>query len=158
MSHARVVLLLLLTLLLTTVLGYFAVTALIFGYWELARVPDPDGGGAMAVGLVIAPVGALVVGVLATALTWPALAKRQRTLAPPPDSSSRRDQRLLLATAGLIAGLVAGLVVANAVQATLQPYIYDSRPAFWFFERAHEISMPLCGLIGVVFAAIASRR
>ena len=158
MSHARVWLLLLITFLLTTVLGYFVVTGVIFGAWQLTGVHDQDGGGAMAVGLVIAPVGALVIGVLATALSWPLLAKRQRALGAPSDSSARRDQRALMASAGLIAGLVAGVIVANAVQATLKPYIYESRPVFWLFDHAHELCMPVCAVIGVAFAAIATRR
>lgn len=158
MSNARLLLLLLITFLLTTVLGYVAVTGVIFGYWELTGVSDPDGGGAMAVGLVIAPVGALVIGVLATALSWPLYVRRQRTSSAPSPTATRRDQHLLLASAGLIVGLVAGFVVANAVQATLRPYIFDSRLVFWFFEHAHELSMPLCAVIGVGVAIVATRR
>ncbi|MFN7983679.1 MAG: hypothetical protein U0Q11_17670 [Vicinamibacterales bacterium] len=157
MSHARLLLLLIVTFLLTTVVGYFAVGGAILGYWELTGVHDQDGGGAMAVGLVIAPVGALIIGVLATAATWPVLAKRQRALAPPATGVAGRDTRVLFAVAGLIAGVVAGAVVASALQATLKPYIYDIRPAFWLFERAHEICMPLCGVIGATFASIATR-
>ncbi len=83
--------------------------------WDLMDVHDQDGGGAMALGLVIGPAAAMLGGAISAvvALIWAASGRQ----GVPPDSmaTKRRDRHVLLVAGAAIAGGIAGHIVARFV-------------------------------------------
>jgi hypothetical protein len=65
----KIALLVLLAFLAGAVAGYLGLVLAVTTYWEIARVHDQDGGGAMALAFVIGPVFAVVAGAAAALLT-----------------------------------------------------------------------------------------
>jgi hypothetical protein len=61
----RIILLVLLAFVAGAVVAYLGLVLGVTTYWELAGVHDQDGGGAMALGLVIGPIFAVVAGAVA---------------------------------------------------------------------------------------------
>lgn len=117
-------------LLLAFVLGAVATYIIVVGgtivAWDLMRVHDQDGGGAMALGLVIGPVCAIAGGVLAAFIALLRTARASADRPPQPDVEKRRDRhRLLVAGAAIIGGFVARQIT-HAIFWIVAPVGYDS--------------------------------
>ena len=81
--------------------------------WDLAGVHDQDGGGAMALGLVVGPAIAMIGGLAAVLalLLWDG--KRRRNAPPQTPEARAHDSHRLLIAGGAIAGGIAGYVLAG---------------------------------------------
>lgn len=89
------------------VLTYIAVVGGTAVVWDLAGVHDQDGGGMMALGLVIAPVIALIGGLVCAFLAVAWDARRRDTPTQTPEARAQDTYRLFIA-GGAIAGAMIG--------------------------------------------------
>lgn len=113
--------------------------------WDLMGVHDHDGGGAMAMGLVVGPICAVVGGVLAAFLV---LLKRagRRNQQPQPEAEKSRDRRRLLVLAAAAIGGLVGHKVTQAIFWIVAPLSYDSWWKVQVIVWTPTIMMVLCAL------------
>ncbi len=81
--------------------------------WDVFDVHDQDGGGAMALGLVIGPFVALLGGIASAFLLPGWVARRRRQSPASTDENQAHDKQLLLIIGGAIAGGIAGHYLAQ---------------------------------------------
>ena len=91
-----------------TIATYLAVMIGVTTVWSLAGVHDQDGGGTMALGLVIAPMIAVTGGIASAALVLVWDARRRRNAPIQTDGERSRDTRILFIIGGAIAGGLIG--------------------------------------------------
>jgi hypothetical protein len=140
--------------LVATVVTYLVV---VFGTtvaWELMGVHDQDGGGAMALGLVIGPVIALIGGMIGAIVTSLWYAKRRQTKPPQGPAETRRDSKRFAILASALAGGVFGYYVAQFGFWLASPIQFDS---YW---KAWAVSwLPtLLTLLGACVGGLAMRQ
>ena len=128
------------------VFTYVAVAAGTLLVWQWLGIHDRDGGGSMALGLIIAPLFALFGGG-GGAILASVLAARRRRNAPQPAAEDRRDMRRFLITGGAIAGAITGHYAAQFGFWLASPIRFDS---YW---KAWAVSW--IPAIAAVFGAIA---
>lgn len=113
---------------LGAIVTYIVVVGGVVLAWDLMRVHDQDGGGAMALGLVIGPICAVIGGLVSggVALLW----RTQRAQDAPPETAAerRRDRSRLLVLCAAAIGGFAGRKLAFFLFWFVWPESIDS---FW---------------------------
>jgi hypothetical protein len=133
-------------------LGFLVVTyvVVVFGtilVWEVMSVHDQDGGGAMALGLVIGPAVAIVGGVIGAIVTYLWYAKRQLTQPPQGPAESRRDTKRFAVLAGAVAGGFVGNYISQIGFWLASPIQFDSYWKVWAISWLPNL-LTLLGAIG----------
>jgi hypothetical protein len=114
-----------------TVATYFVVVVGTVVAWDLLGVHDQDGGGAMALGLVIGPIIAILGGIIGAFVTYFWYAKRQQTKPPQGPAEARRDTKRFALLAGMVAGGIVGHYVAKFGFWLASPIQFDSYWKAW---------------------------
>ena len=134
----RVLVLSILAFLVAAVCGWFATMGFYLGYLWISGVRDHDGGGAMAYGLVIGPVIAVVLG--ASAALWTALRMTRRPADQNLAGSAGPDRRpvriLLWSCCAYLIGLIPGFVLFVVGLAT--------------FSEMNALALIIAGITAVV--------
>ncbi|MCC0051621.1 MAG: hypothetical protein H6881_07060 [Rhodobiaceae bacterium] len=149
MGTGRILILTLLAFAISAVAGYFVVALAFFGAWELMGVHDQDGGGAMAVGFVFAPIGAAAIGVLGAAITAYRLMGKP---ALPVTQQVSRDKQTILRAALAAAGLFIGWKAANYAQLFLYGLSRENIVFGIMFASARYVLPILFAFIGYKLA------
>jgi hypothetical protein len=122
--------------------------------WEVLDVHDQDGGGCMALGLVIGPFFA-VIGGLAGAFFLPAWATRRRGAVPPQSDKDRaRNSYRFLILGGTMLGAFLGYQAAQFCFWLVSPILFDS---IWKV-RAVSWLPTIAVLFGALAGGIWTRR
>lgn len=145
--------------LILIVLGFVVGAALtyavvLFGtlfVWDMLGVHDHDGGGAMALGLVIAPVVALIGGVVG-AVVASVIGARRRAETETLPADRQRDRRRMTIIVGAVCGAFVGYLVAQFGFWIVGPIAFDSYWKAWAFSWVPTIVMALAALLGAVAA------
>jgi hypothetical protein len=133
-----------------TVITYLAV---IFGtllVWQWLGIHDQDGGGHMALALVIAPFFALIGGIVGAVLVR-MLASRHRRNAPPSADDKRRDKHRFFLIGGAIAGGITGHYAAQFGFWLVSPIRFDSYWKVWAISWVPTIVAMFGALAGGLF-------
>jgi hypothetical protein len=117
-------------------------------------VHDQDGGGAMALGLVIGPVVAVIGGMIGALIIYRWYAKRQLTLPPPNDADTRRDTKRFAIIGGAIVSAVFGHYIAQFGFWLASPIQFDS---YWKVIAITWIPT-LLTMLSAICGAIAVQR
>ena len=148
MSKARIALLTILAFLAAAVVGYLVVTVTVIGLWAATGVHDQDGGGAMAVGLVIAPICALIFGAMVA--VWIAsklLRKRAGAPSPSPEVEAR-DARFGVQLLCVLGGFWLGWQIADFARDLLTPYYRHYVVAAIAFAGTHKVLPVVFAMLG----------
>lgn len=94
--------------------------------WEWLDVHDQDGGGAMAIGLVIGPSLALIGGLGGAYLAYLWTVRRRRNAPPQTDEARARDTHRFLIMGGAMVGAYLGYQVAQFGFTLASPIQFDS--------------------------------
>ncbi len=120
--------------------------------WDLTGVHDRDGGGAMGLAFVIAPVVALLGGV-AGAVAAHVLVCRHRVEAVPDTPIGRqRDRRRLLVAMGAVLGGLVGHYAARFGFWLASPIQFDAYWKAWAFSWLPTIAVILGAIAGWLIA------
>ena len=114
-----------------TVVTYLVVVVGVSLLWDIMGVHDQDGGGAMALGLVIGPAVALVGGIIGAVVTYLWYGKRKRTQPPPGPAETRRDTKRFAVLAGALVGGIVGHYVAQFGFWLASPIQFDNYWKAW---------------------------
>ena len=158
MSTARIALFALVALVAGVIAGYILVSMVIFGAWALMGVHDRDGGGAMAVGFVIAPAGAVVFGLASAIATVVILSKRRATAPAPEPESAARDTRLFIRVTCAVAGFALGWLVADLVRALIYSLAYRHYVASLIFSLTHMVLPLAFAIIGFFLPRLRTKN
>lgn len=134
------------------VVTYLAVVVGTLVAWDLLGVHDQDGGGAMAVGLVIGPACAVIGGVIGAVTAGMWAAGRRRNAPPETVEIKKRDLNRIYIVGGMVAGAVAGHYVAQAGFWIASPISFDSYWKAWAVSWVPMI-VTLLGAVGGGFLA-----
>jgi hypothetical protein len=113
------------------VLTYLVVVFGTVFMWDMTGVHDQDGGGAMALGLVIGPFLALIGGIVCAALTTRWAVRRNRNAPPQSDQDKARDSVRFFVIGGAILGGIIGHYAAQIGFYFVSPISLDS---FWIVQ------------------------
>jgi hypothetical protein len=114
-----------------TIVTYLVVVVGVSLVWEILGVHDQDGGGAMALGLVIGPAVALVGGIIGAIVTYLWYSKRKRTQPPAGPAETRRDTKRFAILAGAVAGGFVGHYLAQFGFWLASPIQFDTYWKAW---------------------------
>ena len=143
---------------LAAVATYAAVVFGTMAVWEMIGVRDRDGGGAMALGLVIGPVVAVIVGIVAAIIAAVVAERRRRTAPTPSADDNRRDKNRLLVTGGAIAGAFAGHYLASFGFWLASPIRFDSYWKAWAISWLPTLITAAGAIAGALTARSLLRR
>jgi hypothetical protein len=135
--------------------------AVLFGtlaVWEMMGVRDRDGGGTMALGLVIGPVAAVFGGVIAAAIAAVVAERRRRNGPPSSVEDKRRDKYRLIAAGGAIAGAFAGHYLASFGFWLASPIRFDSYWKVWALSWLPTLLTAAGAIAGALTARALLRR
>jgi hypothetical protein len=119
--------------------------------WQWLGIHDQDGGGYMALGLVIGPFFALVGGIVG-AILFAMLALRRRRNAPPASTDdNRRDMHRFIIIGGAIAGGIIGHYAAQLGLWFASPIRFDSYWKVWAISWIPTMVALLGALAGGLF-------
>ena len=148
MASARIALLTILALIGSAVAGYIGVALAFFTAWEVMGITDRDGGGAMAVGFVFAPIGAVVCGLIGSVIAFRAL-RRRRILASAAQSEvAVAESALLLRLGAALLGCIIGWVAANGLRHILLYFVHRHVIFAVIFASTHLVLPALFAVIG----------
>jgi len=142
----RTFIILLLAFVFGAVATYVVVVGGTIAAWELMRVHDHDGGGAMALGLVIGPVCAIAGGVLAAFIALLRTARANEQRPPQTEGEKSRDRRQLLILAAAATGALVGYKLTQAFFWIVAPLSYDSYWKVQVIIWAPTVVAVLCAL------------
>jgi hypothetical protein len=137
-----------------TIVTYLVVVVGTVVAWEILGVHDQDGGGAMAIGLVIGPVIAIIGGIIGAFVTYFWYAKRQQTRPPQGPAETRRDTKRFVILAGALAGGIASHYVAQFGFWLASPIQFDS---YWKVWAVSWLPM-LVVMAGAILGGMVVRR
>lgn len=126
MALARIVLLTILALIGSAVAGYILVALAFFGSWALMGIHDRDGGGAMAVGFVFAPIGAVIFGLIGAILAFTMLRRRRLAAPAAPAEAAIAESALLLSLGAAMVGLLLGWQASDWLRYALHSLSRDN--------------------------------
>lgn len=135
------------------VITYLGVVLGVSLAWDLLGVHDQDGGGAMALGLVIGPFFGIIGGILGAFLLPIWIARRTRNAPPPTEDAKARDRRKFLIFGGAILGGILGHYVAELGFWLATPIQFDSFWKVWVISWLPTIVT----LLGALSGALAAR-
>ena len=135
------------------VVTYFGVVFGTLVVWDWLGVHDQDGGGSMALGLIIAPLCAIVGGIVGAFLLPAGIARRRRDAPPPTDDSRARDRRRFIILGGAILGGIIGHYVAQAGFWFASPIQFDSYWKVWAISWVPTIVTLLGAVAGGLVAS-----
>ncbi len=115
--------------------------------WDVLGVHDQDGGGAMALGLVIGPVIAIFGGIIGAVVTYFWYAKRQKAKPPQGPAETRRDTKRFAVLAGAVVGGIVGNYVSQAAFWLASPIQFDHIWKVWAVSWLPTL-LTLLGAIG----------
>ncbi len=140
-----------------TVATYFIVLIGGILLWAFLGVHDQDGGGSMALGLIIGPFFALIGGVVGAFLLPAWIARRSRNAPPPTDDSVARDRRRFIIMGGAIVGGIIGYYAAQAGFWLASPIQFDSYWKAWAVSWLPTLVTALGALAGGLVARTVLR-
>jgi hypothetical protein len=135
-------------------LTYFVVVFGVLAWWNLLNIHDQDGGGAMALGLVIGPFCAVIGGIVAAFLAAVWDAKRRRNSPPATDEENSRDMRRFSIIGGAIVGGIIGHSVVRFGFWLVSPIQFDRYWKVWMHAWLPTIAI----LLGVVIGGLLARK
>ena len=110
-----------------SIISYLAVVIGVTSVWDFMGVHDQDGGGAMTLGLVVAPACAVIGGVVFAVLVSMWMAKRRGHTGPQTAEKKRQDIRRFSVVGGALVGGYIGHQVSEYIFWYVSPISLDSR-------------------------------
>jgi len=133
---------------------YLLVVAGTLVVWEILGVHDQDGGGSMALGLVIAPAIALIGGIAGAVLVLAWAARRARNAPPATADEAARDRQRLIMLGGAIVGGIVGSYAMNFCFWLVGAISFDSYWKVWAVSWLPTIAV----LLGAVAGGLLTRN
>lgn len=136
------------------IITYLAVVIGTSVVWDLTGVHDQDGGGAMALGLVIGPMVALLGGIIGMIALPVWMGKRMANRPPPSPEAAIADRgRMIIAGVALVGGYL-GVKIVDLAFWLASPIEFDS---YW---KAWAVSwLPWLGFVAAALASgLIARR
>ena len=130
------------------IITYLALVIGVITVWDLTGVHDQDGGGAMALGLVIGPICAVFGGIICAILVPIWVAKRRGHVGPQTAEEKRRDISRLCVVGGTIFGGYIGYKTVYFIFWLMRPISIDSYWIVMMLTWAPTIAMALGALAG----------
>ena len=128
--------------------AYLAVVVGISVVWDLFNVHDQDGGGHMALGLVIGPFFALIGGMVSAIIFVIWNGGRKNRLPPATNEEKGRDTRRFFVLGGAIVGGYIGRFVVRTGFLLASPISYDSLWKVWAASWLPMLGIALGALLG----------
>ena len=139
------------------IITYLTIVVGVIAAWDLTGVHDQDGGGAMALGLVIGPVCAVIGGVICAVFVPIWVAKRRGHTGPQTTEEKRRDMRRFFIIGGALVGGYLGHQVSEFIFWFVSPISLDSRWKVLAITWVPTILMALSAIAGGLIVHRLSR-
>jgi MFS family permease len=136
---------------------YFVVVVGVAMLWDLMEVHDQDGGGLMALGLLIGPVCAAIVGIICAIFVPIRVAKRRGHAAPATAEEKRRDLRRIFLTCGTVGSGLIGYKIGRLMFWFLVPSSIGNRWKFLAISWTPTVMMLLCAVAGALIVHCVMR-
>ena len=130
------------------IVTYLAVVIGVTTVWELLGKHDQDGGGAMALGLVVGPFCAVIGGIFFAGLVPTLVARRRGHTGPQTAEEKSRDLRRFCIVGGAVVGGYIGYNIVHFVFWMLRPISIDSYWIVLVLSWAPTIVMALAAIAG----------
>jgi MFS family permease len=138
----------------SAVLSYLVVVLGVSAWWDFNNVHDQDGGGHMALGLVIGPFCAVIGGLVGAFIVPLGIARWRGKRAPATEVEKTRDMRRFIILGTAIVGGMIGYYLAQFGFWLVSPIQYDNYWKVWAVSWVPTILMMLGALVG----ALAARK
>lgn len=130
------------------IITYLTIVVGVIAVWDFMNVHDQDGGGAMALGLVIGPICAVIGGLICAVLVPLWVAKRRGHVGPQTVEEKSRDIRRLCVVGGMIFGGYIGNKTVQFAFWLMRPISIDSYWIVMMLTWAPTVAMVLGALAG----------